>query len=216
MGIPILYIDNDLLAVDKPAGMAVNPGGWTKEESSLRSLLEGENGRLWTIHRLDKVTSGVVVFARNASAHRTLSMLFEKRLVAKTYQAILCGEPDWRKKTACHPLRVDAGRTHRTAVDHKNGTQAVTHFRILERNSGYALAEIHPETGRTHQIRAHAACLGHPILADRFYGALPTDLIDRPALHASSLEFTFEGSSFFLEAPSPDDLVSAWNKIRAG
>jgi len=212
----ILYADPSLLAVNKPAGLAAVPGGWEKGEPSLLEELEAEYGRLWIIHRLDKVTSGVMLFARTAEAHRTLSMLFETHAARKAYHAILVGEPKWDEHTARHPLRINVGHSHRTIVDHSKGKPSETSFRILERYTGYSLVEAIPATGRTHQIRVHAAALWFPILADILYGAPPTDLISRPALHAYSLHFDFDGKSFALTAPYPDDYVRTLERLKVG
>jgi len=227
MPVPILYLDDWLLAVNKPAGLATVPGGWEKDAPALVKLLEADYGRLWIVHRLDKVTSGVMVFALTAEAHRTLSLLFESRAVAKTYHAIVYGAPKWDEHTTRHPLRINVGHSHRTVVDHGKGKPAETRFRVLERfavpapDRGYSLLEAKPATGRTHQVRAHLTALGFPILADTLYGALPVgqDIISplqRPALHAYSLEFEFQSKSFSFSAPYPDDFAQALQNLRAG
>lgn len=239
MSVPILHQDDWLLAVNKPAGLATVPGGWEKDAPSLVKLLEADYGRLWTVHRLDKITSGVIVFARNAEAHRTLSLLFESRAVVKTYHAFVCGTPKWDEHTARHPLRINVGHSHRTVVDHGKGKPAETRFRVLERfavpapDRGYALLEAKPATGRTHQVRAHLAALGFPLLTDTLYGAPivgrdvisplqrsaveqdDISLIQRPALHAFSLEFEFNGTPFSFTAPYPDDFAQTLQDIRA-
>jgi len=212
----ILHVDPSLLAVDKPANLATIPGGWDAGETSLLKLLEPEYGRLWVVHRLDKVTSGVVIFARSAEAHRALSILFEARAVSKTYRALVNGVPDWDNHTARHRLRPDMGHTHRTAIDHANGKAAATHFRMLDRLAGCSLLEATPETGRTHQVRAHAAALGFPLLGDTLYGAPSSDLIARPALHAWSLKFEFEGKPFSFTAPYPEDFGNALKQGKDG
>jgi RluA family pseudouridine synthase len=212
----ILFQNESLLAVNKPAGLATVPGGWETNEPNLLELLEADHGRLWIVHRLDKVTSGVVVFARQAEAHRTLSLLFETHAVDKVYHALVVGVPDWNEQSARHPLRAGAGHAHRTIVDPKHGKAAATRFTVRKRFDGYALLEGHPETGRTHQVRAHAAALGFPLLADTLYGAPETDLIPRPALHAHSLAFEFNGQPFSFNAPYPDDFRAALDELRAG
>jgi RluA family pseudouridine synthase len=211
----ILHEDVDLLIVNKPAGLPVLPDGWEKEAPFLAKMLEQELGRVWVVHRLDKVTSGVMVFARNASAHRTLNLLFETHSVHKIYHAIVNGEPGWERHTARHPLRADVGHSHRTVVDSGQGKQCETHFRVLERLRGYSLLEATPATGRTHQVRAHASALGFPLLGDSLYRAPATDLIARPALHAAGLKFEFEGKPFSFRAPYPADFEMALQKIRA-
>jgi RluA family pseudouridine synthase len=212
----LIHLDDAILVVNKPSGLATIPGGWDRNAPSLVKLLEADYGRLWIVHRLDKITSGVIVFARTAEAHRTLSLLFETRAVTKTYHAILNGVPAWDEHTARQPLRADVGHSHRTVVDTKRGKSAATKLRIRERFAAYSLIEATPETGRTHQIRAHLAALGFPILADTLYGAPPTDLIAHPALHAYSLEFRFSGKPFSFAAHYPTDFEKALQKLRAG
>lgn len=212
----ILHLDASLLVANKPPGLASVPGGWEAGETSLYEQLQAEYGRLWIVHRLDRVTSGAVLFARTAAAHRTLSLLFETRAISKLYHTLLYGLPLWEETTACHPLRPNVGHSHRTVVDEARGRPAVTRFRARERFAGAALVEAAPETGRTHQVRAHAAALGFPVLADTLYGAPSTDLIARPALHAYFLEFEFEGKPHSFTAPHPDDLAEALKKLRAG
>jgi RluA family pseudouridine synthase len=212
----LLYADDSLLAVSKPAGLAAVPGGWEQDTPSLLKELEAEYGRLWIVHRLDKVTSGAILFARTAEAHRTLSIMFETHAAQKVYHAILVGEPRWDEHTARHPLRINVGHSHRTVVDHSKGKPSETSFRILERNGGFSLVEARPATGRTHQIRVHVAALGFPLLADFLYGSAPTDLIARPALHAFLLSFEFEGKPFAFTAPYPNDFVQALERLKVG
>jgi RluA family pseudouridine synthase len=214
----ILHEDAEILIVNKPAGMPVLPDGWEKDAPYLVKLLEEEFGRLWIVHRLDKITSGVMVFARTAEAHRALNMQFEQHEVQKVYHAIVVGEPAWEQHTARHPLRVDVGHSHRTVVDHSKGKSSETAFRVLERHSGFSLLEAVPGTGRTHQIRVHAYALGFPLLGDTLYSAPETDLIARPALHAQSLTFTHRttGERVTFTAPYPEDFQKALEKIRAG
>jgi RluA family pseudouridine synthase len=212
----ILHQDAELLVINKPPGIAAVPGGWEENEPSLIEILELEFGKLWIVHRLDKVTSGVILFARTAAAHRTLSLLFESGAVHKIYHAIVCGVPPWNEQTASHPLRVNVGHSHRTAVDPSRGKPSETRFRIRERFAGYSLLEARPLTGRTHQVRAHALALGFPLAADRLYGAPATDLITRPALHAFSLELKFDGKPFSFTAPYPQDFVRMLASLQVG
>jgi tRNA pseudouridine32 synthase/23S rRNA pseudouridine746 synthase len=201
----LLHEDAQLLIVNKPAGVPVLPDGWEKDAPTLVQQLEEGFGKLWIVHRLDKGTSGVMVFARSAAAHRTLSLLFETRAVHKRYHAIVNGTPDWNEYSARHPLRVDVGHSHRTKVDPLKGKPCETAFRVLERFSSHTLLEACPVTGRTHQVRVHAYALGHPLLGDTLYSAPPTDLMARPALHAHTLEFEFEGNLLSFTAPYPED-----------
>lgn len=207
----ILFSDDHLIVLNKPAALPVLPDGWEKDAPYLVKLLEGEFGKVYIVHRLDKITSGVMVFARTAEAHRALSLQFENREAHKTYHAILEGNPNWNEKTARFPLRVNVGHKHRTVVDTKNGKPSETRFNLLKRYQAGAWVEAQPMTGRTHQIRVHAYALGHPLLGDLLYGASPTDLIARPALHARSLAFTHPatGERLTFRAEPPEDFVSA-------
>jgi RluA family pseudouridine synthase len=211
----VLYSDPALLIVKKPAGMPVLPDGWDKDAPYLLKLLEEQFGRLWIVHRLDKVTSGVMVFARTAEAHRALNTQFERHEAQKVYHALVNGAPEWEEHVAKHPLRINVGHSHRTMVDHTRGKPSETHFKVLKRYEGYGLLESTPATGRTHQIRVHAYALGHPLVGDLLYGAPKTDLISRPALHAISLTLTHpvSGERLTFEAPYPEDLVTAISTI---
>lgn len=186
--IPILHLDEDLLVIDKPAGLHTLPDGYDPSLPHVRGLLELEYGRLWIVHRLDRETSGVLVLARSAEAHRSLNTQFEQHQVRKIYRALVEGNPEWQEFTVRLPLRANVGHRHRTTVDSYRGKPAVTHLRILERSEATTLIEASPETGRTHQIRAHLAALGYPIVGDELYGGSlsPNGL----HLHALSLEIT--------------------------
>lgn len=211
----IIHQDEHLLAVNKPAGLATTPEGWDKDAPHLRGWLEAALGRVWVVHRLDKITSGIVLFARDAETHRALNTLFEQRQVEKIYHALLSASPDWETITARHPLRANVGQKHRTIPDRKRGKPAVTAFRVLRRFPAAALVEAVPHTGRTHQIRAHTFALGIPLLGDTRYNAPPTTLIDRPALHAFRLmlRHPVSGTLLRLEAPYPDDFEQALAKL---
>ena len=223
----ILFQDEALLVVNKPAGLPVLPDGYHPELPYLRGLLEVEFGRLWVVHRLDKETSGVIVLARTAEAHRHLNRQFEGRQVSKVYHALATGSPGWEEKSFSLPLRPDGDRRHRTVPDPRRGKTALTDFRVLDRFEGCTLLEAIPRTGRTHQIRAHLVALGLPILGDALYGGgeglqLPGDetadawLMHRMALHARSLELLHPstGLPVRFEAPYPDDLAAALEHLR--
>lgn len=234
-GITLLYEDEDLIAVNKPAGLpSVHDPMLEEEAQDLHTWLSERYGRLWVVHRLDRDTSGVIVFARNAAAHRALSVLFETRAVFKVYHAIVVGVPRWDERTIDAPLRADADRQHRTIVDVEQGKPAVTHVRVLARFRHHALVEAQPETGRTHQIRVHLALVGYPLLADPLYGdgqplylsALKRDyrrgeeteerpLIARTALHAFCLRFEHPMRHVMieLEAPYPKDFQAALHQL---
>jgi RluA family pseudouridine synthase len=214
----VIFFDDSIIVVNKPPGIATIPGSWEIGSGSLAELLESDYGRIWFVHRLDKVTSGLVIFARTADVHRILNMLFERHQVQKVYHALIVGSPEWDEHTARHPLRINVGHSHRTVVDHGKGKPSETTFHILERFIGYTLLEAFPFTGRTHQVRVHAYALGFPLLGDTLYSAPQTDLILRPALHAQSITFPHPvtGEQMTFSVPYPEDFAMALEKIRAG
>ncbi len=207
----IIHLDEHILVINKPAGISVLPDGWEKDSPYLVKMLEEEFGRVWIVHRLDKVTSGAMVFARDAESHRALNMQFENHDVKKVYHAIVEGNPKWEEKVAKHPLRVNVGHKHRTVIDHRNGKPSETRFKLMKQYPAAALVEAMPKTGRTHQVRVHAQALGHPLLGDILYGAPESKTIARPALHALALTFmhpvTHERLTF--KAEYPQDFATA-------
>jgi RluA family pseudouridine synthase len=211
MIIPVIHQDESVLVVNKPAGIPVLPDGWEKDAPYLVKILEQQFGRIWVVHRLDKVTSGVIIFARTQEAHRTLNIQFEQHDIQKLYRAILVGEPKWNEYTARHRLRIDVGRSHRTVVDQKVGKSSVTRFVVLERFIGFTLVDAFPVTGRTHQIRVHACALGYPLLGENLYNSPRTELITRPALHSQEIiiKHPATGESLTFSAPQPQDFQLA-------
>ena len=173
----ILYCDEAIIVLNKPAGLSVLPDGWEKDSKYLVKMLEEQFGNpsinsgrgIFIVHRLDKTTSGVMVFARTAEAHRNLNIQFEMHEAKKIYRAIAEGNPKWNEKIAKHPLQINVGHKHRTMVDDKNGKPSETRFKILKRYPDHVLLEAELMTGRTHQIRVHAYALGHPVLGDLRY-----------------------------------------------
>ncbi len=218
MKVPLLYADEDLLVIVKPAGLRSTPDGWDPTLPHLRAVLEPEYGRLWLVHRLDKDASGVMVLARNAQAHRALSQQWEARAVEKVYHALTHGEPDWQERVVRAPLRANVGRRKRTVV-HPQGKPAETALRVIRRLAGYALVEARPQTGRRHQVRVHLYHVGHPIVADPLYGPgpRPEDPMGRLALHARRLAFRHPrtGEPLRFTAPHPEDLAAALARLEA-
>ena len=206
--------------MNKPPGLRSIADGYDASLPHLHGWLSERYGRLWVVHRLDKDTSGVILFARNAEAHRNLNGQFERRETCKQYHALVCGSPDWEAQDIRLPLKVNGDRKHRTVIDGHNGREAFTSVQVLRRFSQYTLLSAQPHTGYTHQIRAHLAALGFPLLADPLYHSLkagdrarvfPQLPIQRTALHAARIEFThpLQHTPCHIDAPYPDDFEQA-------
>lgn len=232
--IPVLFSDESLLVVNKPAGLSTLPDGFNPTLPYIKSVLERHYGRLWIVHRLDKDTSGVLLLARSAEAHRALNTQFEQHRVSKVYHALVVGSPEWQDQTIKLPLKPNGDRLHRTVIDLQTGKPAVTYFKLLERLGNYCLLEAIPETGRTHQIRAHLYALGLLIVGDKLYGRrrVPQDgqathedhmqadglsgMVDGMALHALSLEIShpLSGKKMKFDAPYPKKLIEILGQLR--
>jgi len=158
-----VYESDNWLVVDKPAGQLVIPGRGS--HPVLKTTLEQSHGRLWVVHRLDLPVSGVLLFARNAEAHRAASMAFERREVEKTYQALTGGQG--RAATWSWPLRQGKKRVY----VHEAGRECVTEATPLRLEERGQLWSLKPRTGRRHQLRVHAMTAGHPIHGDALYGS---------------------------------------------
>jgi len=216
----ILGEDESLLAVNKPAGVSTLVEGWNPQAPYLKGMLEARYGRLWTVHRLDKDTSGVLVFARIAEAHRHLNLQFESHTAQKIYHTIVVGSPEWDTRRVGLLLRTNADRKHRTVVDAQRGKPSMTELQVLERLGGFTLLQASPLTGRTHQIRAHLSAISLPISGDMLYGkkvkGAGGQSMSRVALHAFSLSLIhpFHQERMQLTAPYPDDFASFIEQLR--
>jgi 23S rRNA pseudouridine1911/1915/1917 synthase len=174
----IIYEDTNIIAVNKTSGISVGGERWEENAPRLDKLLsarceaEASAAKLFTVHRIDKDTSGLVVFAKNAETHKKLSAAFESGAVGKNYTAVVHGRPLWPGGTAdCSlPLAPDGDKQHRTIIDKYRGKPSFTGFRLLLSAGNYSVVEARPQTGRTHQIRVHLAALGHPVTCDPLYG----------------------------------------------
>jgi RluA family pseudouridine synthase len=215
----VLFSDEQVLAINKPSGLLTLPHGYDPTQPHVKSVLEPTWGTLWIVHRLDRATSGILLLARSKEAHKELNNQFQEGQVKKIYHALVVGSPPWEEVRVDLPLRPDGDRKHRTIVDHTSGKASLTHFRVLRRFSALSLLESRPETGRTHQIRAHLKALKHPIVSDSLYGERdhPSHvLLPRLGLHALSISLSHPASEekLNLEAPYHEDFQQALSKAR--
>ncbi|RED52511.1 RluA family pseudouridine synthase [Aestuariispira insulae] len=213
----VIYKDKDVLAINKPSGLAVQGG--TKMERHLDGMLEAltydaeEKPRL--VHRLDKDTSGVMLLARNRQSASDLGKVFKGRETRKIYWAILVGLPEMDSGTITLPLAKLPGKAgERMVVDTEEGKPSVTEFRVLERaGKRLCLVALWPKTGRTHQLRVHMAALGTPILGDGKYGGqdafIDGDEIEK-RLHLHAREIDIPGSNARVKAPLPDHMKTTF------
>jgi RluA family pseudouridine synthase len=236
----IIFENDALIAVNKASGLSVGGDRWDKSEERLDRLIgehlagagEAPPGKkVLVVHRIDRDTSGLVIFAKNPEAHRLLSGAFEGGLVKKRYLAVVHGRPAWEETSCDLALVPDGDKKHRTIVDKYRGKKSHTAFRVLGGAGNYCVIEARPATGRTHQIRVHLAALGHPVVCDPLYGrASPKGvllsaikpswrgdrldekpLLDRLGLHACELALPPLDQALFpeslcLSAPLPKDL----------
>jgi tRNA pseudouridine32 synthase / 23S rRNA pseudouridine746 synthase len=166
--IAVLFEDDNLIAINKPEGMAAVPLRRPYGQSLFEVLSAQRNERLYIVHRIDRNTSGLILFARNEQAHRWLNRQFETRSVAKTYLTVLHGVIDEDRGAIDTPLRrFGSGRV---AVDCDRGKSSLTEFRVLSRSPSFTLVEARPQTGRQHQIRVHFYSIAHPVAGDPLYG----------------------------------------------
>jgi 23S rRNA pseudouridine1911/1915/1917 synthase len=236
----ILHEDRYLAVINKPAGMMVHAGaGATDDERNRGTLVNallfhfnklsdvGGDLRPGIVHRLDKLTSGLILVAKDDSTHRKLGEMFSQRQVAKTYLALVHGHLKKDDTTVTLPIARDLVRRTRMTTRRADGRTAVSHFHVLERLTTpcghFSLVEVRIETGRTHQIRVHAQSLGHPVVGDTLYGApqvipkLSQELqIDRNFLHAAHLSLTHPqtGKPLDIDAVLPVELESFLKAIR--
>ena len=185
---PILYRDDRLIVLDKPAGLLSVPGIGPEKADCLAARVQAAHPGARIVHRLDRDTSGVIVMARDAEAHRALSIQFQDRIVDKTYVGVVAGAVAGADGEIDLPIRKDLDDPPRQIVDHVHGRASVTRWRVLERGDGRTRLELRPITGRSHQLRLHLASIGHPVLGDDLYAPPASrDAADRLLLHATSL-----------------------------
>lgn len=228
-GMEVLFADEDIIVVDKPAGVAAHASVNFEGPNVLGALLaagvrlttSGPPERKGIVHRLDVGTTGCMVIAKSEQAYSVLKRAFKERTVTKVYHALVQGLPDPLSGTIDAPIGRD--RRHQWKMGlREGGKHAVTHYDVLEVMPRAALCEVHLETGRTHQIRVHMAAIKHPCVGDEMYGADPVQAqalgLERQWLHAVRLGFAHPISGKYVEFESayPPDLQFALNHLRDG
>ena len=215
----ILFEDDDLIVINKPAGLVVHPGAGHRQHTLVNALLShcttlsgiGGKERPGIVHRLDKETSGCLVVAKNDTTHRELSRQFAKRIVEKVYLALVAGK--LRKQSGVIEEKIGRHPVHRQrmSVASSRGRAAKTEYRVVRSGDNASLVECRLHSGRTHQIRVHLHHLGHPVLGDKVYATRAAKDFPRQMLHAWKIGFRHPGSGAWenFEAPLPDDFATA-------
>ena len=231
INIPVLYDDASIVVIDKPAGVQVHPAGRTDTGTVAHWVVAhypevrgiGENSlRPGIVHRLDRETSGVLVVAKTETVFQELKRLFQDREIEKKYIALVYGNMPELQGEIDKPLMQRSGELKRIVVETQHvpeaARQALTHYRVLARYQAFDLLEVTPKTGRTHQIRAHLASLGHPIVGDKLYAFKPMRRGEklfsaRQMLHARSLRFALFSKKHAFAAPLPQDFRAVLRSI---
>lgn len=221
----VLYEDADVIAVDKPAGMVVHAGAGRHSGTLVNALLHhfgtlskaGGDERPGIVHRLDRLTSGVILVARTDAAHRSLAAQFSSRRVEKVYLALVHGAVKLDQGRIERPISRDPVRRVRMTARRAEGRPAITEYRVLKRFPGFTYLEVQIKTGRTHQIRVHFSAMGHPVVGDPLYGAPEKEAssLGRYFLHAHRVRFEqpTTGAPITIVSPLPAALESWMNEL---
>ena len=222
----VIFEDDDLLVLNKPAGIVMHPGAGHQQHTLVNALLAhcqnlsgiGGKERPGIVHRLDKETSGALVVAKNDVTHRDLSSQFAARTMTKIYLALVAGT--LRKTSGVIDKAIERHPVHRQrmSIARRQGRSAKTEYRVLRSGNDISLVECTLHSGRTHQIRVHLHHLGHPVLGDKLYGGKRAGDFPRQMLHAWKLAFRHprSGDEMSFEAPVPIDFAAAMRKIPSG
>lgn len=232
MSIDIILETPDFVAVNKPSGLLSIPDRMGVE-ISLKDLLKQKYGQIYTVHRLDKDTSGIIIFAKNETSHKALSALFESREMEKFYLGLVQGQMMNPSGSIDAAIMEHPGKTTKM-MTHVKGKPSLTDYEVQEQFRLYSWVRFQIHTGRTHQIRVHMQHLGHSIVCDEIYGdpkpvllssikknfklakvaEEEKPILSRLALHSSQLNFSYEGVAYSLEAPLPKDLRAVLQQLK--
>lgn len=229
----VIFENDHFIALDKPSGMLSIPDR-AMSEPSLKDLLDARYGKIYPVHRLDKDTSGIILFAKDPECHKYLSGLFEKHKVEKYYAGVVTGRPSEEKGEIHAPIAEHPVKKGLMAV-HRSGKPSHTSYVMLRSHPAFSLVDFHLHTGRTHQIRVHAAHIGHPIACDPLYGdgnpvflskhkkgfkqgkfQEERPILNRLALHARRLVFDDHGTGRDLRAPLPKEFEVLMTQLEKG
>lgn len=211
--IRLLYSDDDIIAVDKPEGIASISESDTLVDT-IHSLLEKKfEAKIYIVHRIDKEVSGIILFAKNPYTHKYLNNLFSTRSIKKNYTALVHGLIKNEHGRIDKPIRQFG--SGRMGIDEKNGKRSITDYRLLKRYKNFSLLDISIVTGRRHQIRVHLYSIGHPIAGDIRYGEKNIQSgFPRLMLHAGRIEFELRsGKNILLESRLPDSFINYLNQL---
>lgn len=226
MPLDILYEDSDVILINKPKGMVVHPAAGHYEGTLVNGLmhhcrdqLSGINGvmRPGIVHRIDMDTTGVIIACKNDLAHNSIAEQLKIHSITRKYYAVVFGNLPDDEGTVNAPIGRHPTDRKKMSIISKNGKEAVTHYRVLERFHGYTYVECRLETGRTHQIRVHMASIGHPLLGDQVYGPAKQPFhLKGQTLHAGVLGFVHPRTGEYMEfsAPLPDYFEELLSKLR--
>lgn len=232
MSIDIILETPDFVAVNKPSGLLSIPDRMGVE-FSLKDLLKQKYGQIYTVHRLDKDTSGIIIFAKNETSHKALSALFESREMEKFYLGLVQGQMMNPSGSIDAAIMEHPGKTTKM-MTHVKGKPSLTDYEVQEQFRLYSWVRFQIHTGRTHQIRVHMQHIGHSIVCDEIYGdpkpvllssikknfklakvaEEEKPILSRLALHSSQLNFSYEGVAYSLEAPLPKDLRAVLQQLK--
>lgn len=227
MQLDIVYEDEDVAVINKPKGLVVHPAAGHQDDTLVNGLLyamgdslSGINGELrpGIVHRIDKDTSGLLAIAKNDLAHAVLASQLKDHTMARTYEAIVCGNLKEDSGTVDAPIGRHPTDRKKMCVTQRNSKPAVTHWEVVKRYRGYTHIRCRLETGRTHQIRVHMAYIGHPILGDTVYGAKkPVPGLTGQCLHAAGLRFVHPrtGEPVELHCPLPPEFTAMLQKLQS-